>query len=75
MYGGGSSRPGMPNLSFLAGQTVANLIISPVGVDGMVDLYNGSTGPVQLVADIWGYYYLGGTVCRPILTPAVVLEC
>ena len=27
-----------------------------VGADGKVDLYNGSAGTVQLVADMSGYY-------------------
>ncbi len=49
------------NLNFVAGQTVPNLVVAPVGSDGKVTLYNGSAGSVQLIADISGYY-MGGTV-------------
>jgi hypothetical protein len=40
----------------VAGQTVANLVIAPVGADGKVALYNGSVGTVQLLADVSGYF-------------------
>ncbi|WP_037598809.1 hypothetical protein, partial [Streptacidiphilus jeojiense] len=47
------------NLNFAAGQTIPNLVMVPV-VDGKVDLYNGSGGAVDLLADITGYYTAGG---------------
>jgi PKD repeat protein len=56
VYGDGSARPGASNLNFVAGQTVPNLVIAPVGANGKVDLYNGSAGTVQLIADVSGYY-------------------
>jgi hypothetical protein len=55
-YGDGSARPGTSNLNFVRGQTVANLVIVPVGSDGKVALYNASAGTVQLIADLTGYY-------------------
>ena len=58
-YGDLTTLPGVSNLNFVAGQTVPNLVIAPVGANGKVDLYNGSTGTVQLVADISGYYLSG----------------
>ena len=39
-----------------AEQTVPNLVVAPVGADGEVDLYNGSAGTVQLVADASGWF-------------------
>ena len=32
------------NLNFVAGQTIPNLVVAPVGADGKVDFYNGSSG-------------------------------
>lgn len=54
-YASGSTRPNASNLNFVAGQTVPNLVIAPVGPDGKVTLYNGAPGSVQLVADLAGY--------------------
>ena len=39
------------NLNFQAGQTIPNLVVVPVGADGKIQLFNGSPGPVQLLAD------------------------
>jgi hypothetical protein len=57
--GDGTTRLTTSNLNFLAGQTVPNLVITPVGTNGKVVLYNRSAGTVQLIADVCGYY-LGG---------------
>jgi hypothetical protein len=64
VYGDGTNRPTASNLNFVKGQTVPNLVIAPVGAGGLVDLYNGSTGTVQLVADVSGYF-LSGTPTEP----------
>jgi hypothetical protein len=56
VYGDGTSRPLASNLNFVPGQTVPNMVIAPVGANGMVDLYNGSGGTIQLIADVSGYY-------------------
>ncbi|HSN10558.1 MAG TPA: S8 family peptidase [Propionibacteriaceae bacterium] len=49
-----SSLPLVSNLNFVAAQTVPNL--ATVGLaGGQATLYNGSTGTVQLVTDIFGY--------------------
>jgi alpha-tubulin suppressor-like RCC1 family protein len=47
------------NVTFSARETVPNLVFAPVGADGKVALYNGSSGTVQLVADVSGYYLAG----------------
>ncbi len=59
-YPDGVARPTASNLNYVAGQTVANLVTVKVGANGKVALYNGSSGTVQLVADVSGYY-VGGT--------------
>lgn len=59
-YGG--SRPTASNLNFLKNQTVSNLVVVPVGSDGRVSLFNGSTGTVHLLADIAGYFLAGDPV-------------
>ena len=58
-YGDGTTRPTASNLNFVAGQVVPNLVVAPVGANGRVDLYNGSSGTTQLVADVAGYYLSG----------------
>ena len=54
-FADGRSRPAASQLPFGAGQTTAGLITVPVG-NGKVDLYNGSSGPVNLTADVAGYF-------------------
>jgi hypothetical protein len=56
VYASGTARPGTSNLNFTAGQTVPNLVIAPVGSDGMIAITNSFGGTVQLVADTFGYY-------------------
>jgi len=59
VYGDGDALPGTPNLNFVAAQTVPNLVIAAVGIDGKVAFHNGSGGTVQLVADVSGYFRSG----------------
>ena len=54
-WGDGVTRPTASNLNFIAGQTVPNLVVIPRD-KGKVDLYNGSPGNVDLIADVSGYY-------------------
>ncbi|MFF4848215.1 PKD domain-containing protein [Streptomyces sp. NPDC001194] len=56
VYPGGTTRPTTSNVNFVAAQTVPNMVIVPVGKDGTVELYNGSWSPVDLIADITGYF-------------------
>ena len=51
----GVDRPLASNLNFLAGQSVANLVIVPVGANGRVSLYNNG-GFTDLIADVLGWY-------------------
>lgn len=55
-YPDGESLPTASSLNFTAGQTVSNTLIVPVGSDGKIRIYNGSTGSADIVADITGLY-------------------
>ncbi len=55
----GRPRPNTSNLNFYAGRNIPNSVAVPVGADGKVNLFNGSGGTVQLVADVAGYYLAG----------------
>ena len=58
-WAAGTNRPAASNLNFSAGQNIPNLVIVPVGANGEIQLFNGSTGTVQLLADVAGYYLAG----------------
>ena len=54
MYGGGSA-PTASVLNFVAGQTVPDLAFVPVADDGTISVRNGSSGTVDVLADVTGY--------------------
>ncbi|MEU9301830.1 hypothetical protein [Streptomyces sp. NPDC048269] len=56
VFASGDTRPTASNINFEAGQTVPNLVIAKVGEDGYVELYNGGWEPVDLIADVTGYF-------------------
>ncbi|MET3806349.1 hypothetical protein ABIB25_003364 [Nakamurella sp. UYEF19] len=56
-YSDASQQPTASNLNFVRGQTVANLVVVPVGPDGGIDLTFDGSGSVDLVADVAGYFY------------------
>jgi hypothetical protein len=55
----GSQRPTTSNLNFAAHQTVANMVVVPVSAGGQISLYNGGSAPVDLIADLAGYFSNG----------------
>lgn len=59
VYAAGAARPPSSNLNFQPRQNVPNLVVTSVSAAGKVSIYNGSTGTVDVLADIYGYY-LGG---------------
>ncbi|MEY9968177.1 hypothetical protein ABIA33_006257 [Streptacidiphilus sp. MAP12-16] len=59
-YPDGTVRGGASSVNFTAGQTVANMTVTPVGADGYVDIYNGGSAPVSVIADLSGTYYSYG---------------
>jgi hypothetical protein len=77
-YPDGTAQPGTSNLNYVAGASVANLAIVPVGADGDIDLHNGTAGTTQLIGDVSGYFTsdpnaAGDTTYVPV-TPARVLD-
>ncbi|WP_370082785.1 right-handed parallel beta-helix repeat-containing protein [Streptacidiphilus sp. MAP12-16] len=73
-YGDGFARPTASNLNFVTGQTVPNLVVVPVGADGYVDLYNGGSGSVDLIADIAGYFTQSSSSGYTSLDPARLVD-
>ncbi|MCU1658907.1 MAG: hypothetical protein JWO57_3563 [Pseudonocardiales bacterium] len=65
----GGSRPPVSALNFGRGQTVPNLVVAAVSTDGRVDLYNGSGGSVQLIADVSGYFRGTASTAQGTYTP------
>ncbi len=51
---GGGARPGISNINAGAGTVVPNLVVTAVGPDGKVDLYN-NRGNAGLVVDVVGW--------------------
>ncbi|OKJ14078.1 hypothetical protein AMK19_10885 [Kitasatospora sp. CB01950] len=68
----GQPAPGTSNLNFTAGRTVSNLVTVPV-VNGKVDLRN-SSGTVDLLADVTGYYSANGAGTFSTATPLRLLD-
>ena len=76
-YPSGSVRPAVSNLNYTVGRTVPNLVTVALGSGGKISLYNGSSGTVNLIADVAGYY-LAGTAAKAgafvPLTPKRILD-
>ncbi|MFD4047912.1 hypothetical protein ACFWSF_20310 [Streptomyces sp. NPDC058611] len=68
--GAGYDRPGTSNLNYTANRSVPNLVIVPVGEDGYVELYNGGSQPVDLIADVTGYFTRASAGGYTSMTPA-----
>ena len=69
-----ASFPDVSNLNAAVGETVANLVTVPVGSNGAVRL-RSSGGPVDLIADLQGYFVLGASGASYTgLTPLRLLD-
>ena len=51
----GLTMPTVSNLNFLAGDTIANNVLVPVGADGMVSIYNDQ-GTTEVIVDVLGWF-------------------
>ena len=72
-----TSAPNASNLNFTAGETIPNLAVVPVGTDGKIDLTNHSGGPIDLLADVFGYFVgssPSATGAFGAVTPSRVLD-
>lgn len=56
VYPDGATPPYTSNLNYSGGPIVQNLVVAKTGTDGKIAFRNNSTGPVQLIADVTGYY-------------------
>lgn len=72
--GSGTTVPTVSSLNYSAGQVVANLVTVPVGSDGYVYLANSRSAPVDLIADVSGYYSLSGASLYEPAIPERVLD-
>jgi len=55
VYPAGEAEPSTSNLNWVAGETVPNLVIVPVGTDGQVTFAN-ALGQTNVLADLEGYF-------------------
>ena len=55
VYPAGTARPIAASLSFVANQTVPNLVVAKVGADGKVAVYNDA-GSAHVVLDVAGWF-------------------
>ena len=67
----GAPRPLASNLNFGTGQTVPNMVIVPVGLNGQISIYN-NTGGVDVVVDVLGWFPTGNSYTG--LTPARLMD-
>jgi hypothetical protein len=72
----GAGTPTTSSLNYGTGQTISNTVIVPVASDGKIELYNGATsGSVDLVADVTGYFSTASTgVYVPLPAPIRVWD-
>ncbi|GAA5195253.1 hypothetical protein GCM10023322_61570 [Rugosimonospora acidiphila] len=74
-YGHGTTRPGISDADWAAGQTGTALVVVPL-TDGKVVLYNSGPGTADFVADLLGYYsdHGSGAVFLPSEEPQRALD-
>jgi hypothetical protein len=65
VYPAGVVRPGAAGLDFTSGQTIAGLVVVGMSADGKVTLFNGSSSPLRLVANVTGYWLNGPDTAAP----------
>ena len=78
VYPDGTPIPVTSTLNF-NGDTVTNAAIVPVGTDGDIAIYNGSSGTAQLIIDVTGYYTTTTTAAnastyQPLADPTRILD-
>lgn len=77
VFADGTTRPGTSNVSFATGETRAGAVLTRVGADGRIAIYNGSAGSADIVVDVTGYYVGGAATAAGALTalaPARLLD-
>lgn len=56
LYADGASRPAASQLNFTPEITISTLAVTPLSAGGAITVYNGSTTPVRVIADLAGYH-------------------
>ncbi|WP_328620772.1 PKD domain-containing protein [Streptomyces sp. NBC_00354] len=75
VYPNGQAAPSTSSVNFAAGQTVANSVIVPVGLDGKITIRNGSWSAADAVIDVVGYYSPDSRAAfQPLVEPYRVLD-
>lgn len=71
-------RPEVSNLNLNPGLTQSNLAVVPIGRNGRIALYNGSSAPAHTLADVVGYVVAGAPSAPgsyvPLPAPTRVLD-
>jgi hypothetical protein len=74
VYPTGAGKPVTSNLNFAKGQTISNLVSTPIGLAGQVSVYN-VVGHADVVVDVVGYFDAGGDGNRfHALSPVRILD-
>jgi hypothetical protein len=74
-YADGTNTPTASNVNFTANQTIANSVITPVGRDGKIRIFNGSTEATSVVVDVVGYYSAASVSAYvPLLFPSRLFD-
>lgn len=55
VYPSGEATPLVSNLNWIPGETIANLVVVPVGGNGQISFYNDN-GRVNVIVDLQGYF-------------------
>src|SRR5262249_21394158 len=74
VYPDDSARPGTSNVNFVRGRTIANQVITRTGLSSGVKIYNGSSGTVDVVADLSGWFGSFGIDSYVAVTPYRALD-
>ena len=72
-YPDGESLPDTSNIDYYTGENIANLVTVPV-TDGKIDFYNSSSGTVELIGDVQGYYTAGSGAAYVPVAPTRLLD-
>ncbi|MEU6314398.1 hypothetical protein [Streptomyces sp. NPDC047014] len=74
VYAEGGDLPTTSNVNYAPGQTVPNMVIASVGNNGYVDVYNSGDGPIDLIADVTGYFSKTAANGYTSVTPSRVVD-
>ncbi|MBR7832243.1 hypothetical protein KDL01_03175 [Actinospica durhamensis] len=72
--GKASTRPITSNVNYAKNKNVPNLVVVPVGKNGLIDFYNNSSGSTGIVADIQGYFTDANADAYFPVTPTRIID-